>query len=149
MPMTIKPGFLLKITTWENDGDNYNTLDLAGLSEDHVSFFLRVANLFQSYNRHGDGKFGNNEVNDDATGTAIDAIVAEFKANNREVPIDWDKELYPDKEWLAEYCDGFYNDHIYELIGIWCEGERYRVFDSFKVFHVPAALEDVTHKFRG
>lgn len=145
----IKPGFLLKITTWENDADAYNTVELPGLGEDEVKFFIEVAKLFYSRHSHLEKGFGNSERGMDEVGPSIDEIVAKFKAEGLTVPKDWDKEQYEDKVWLERYEEDFYSDYLYDLIGSWNDGYYWRVFDDFQVFHVPSALENVTHKFKG
>jgi hypothetical protein len=62
----LKPGYLLKITTWENDGDNYNTKELHGLSEMETNFVIDVCELFYSCNGWGaEDVFGNADAGGD------------------------------------------------------------------------------------
>jgi hypothetical protein len=130
----IKPGFLLKVVSWENDADNYNTWEKDGLSENDVRFYILMAKLFAS--KYDDaGAFGNARIPrcgvPDPMTEALEARVAGFVANGGTVPADWWGE-----------------DSLYDIIGIWNEGENYRVYESHSVVEVPEpGLKDVTEKF--
>lgn len=144
----IKPGYMIKITTWENDGDNYNTVSKEGLTADEARFYWEVAHLFTSKNyrqeeavTYGNADVGTvrEEVND-----SIGLIAQRFREKGLGIPKDWDIEAYEDKEWLEKYGDDFYSDSLYDIVGIWCEGEYYRVFESAEVFLIPEAIKNVT-----
>jgi hypothetical protein len=61
MNKNVKSGYLLKIITWENDADNYNTKEIEGLSEHEVRFYTKIAQLFNSCHDTADSdtRFGN------------------------------------------------------------------------------------------
>lgn len=46
--MTIKLGWMLQVTSWENDGDSYNTKTLDGLTEDEVSAKVAMCKVLHS-----------------------------------------------------------------------------------------------------
>jgi len=50
------PGFRLEITTWENDGDNYKTQVMQGLTAEQVSGLIWIASHFHRGNTHRQGK---------------------------------------------------------------------------------------------
>jgi hypothetical protein len=130
----IKPGYMLQIDTWENDGDNDNTIILTGLNKDEVEFYIRVASLFNS-----NQGFGNTYNKDEEIAKEIDSIVEEFKNSNKSIPVDWLGDEY--------YEDEYYEDCLNDLIGRWNEGEYWRVFDNFKVYDVPVVIKDITKEF--
>lgn len=47
----IKKGYALALTTWENDGDNYNTVTKYGLTEKEIKMYI---SLIDGYEKHGD-----------------------------------------------------------------------------------------------
>lgn len=150
MSESIKPGYLLKITTWENDADNYATIERAGLTESEAKFLIKVAENFKSANNPKERGLGNHDILDGVTlSEIIDAIADKHKASGGQVPPDWDKENPKHAEFLqGKWASDFYHDHIYELIGIWNEGELYRVFDDYEVFYVPEPIKNVTDQFK-
>ncbi len=150
----IQPGYLLKVTTWENDADNYRTIELDGLSESDVQFYIKVAELFKSAHSWPRDKdqmaFGNEDVSD-APYEPIDEIAQAHRAAGYTVPEAWDveKAKVEDAEWFEKYGEDFYNEPLYDLIGIWNEGQMYRVFESYEVFYVPEnSIQNVTKKFK-
>ena len=46
--MTIKLGWMLQVTSWENDGDCYNTKTLDGLTEDEVRAKVALCKVLHS-----------------------------------------------------------------------------------------------------
>jgi len=63
-----KKGYLLKVTTWENDGDDYKTQEIDGLDENELKFYIELAERFKSeYQKNkktkniGTCNLGNNE----------------------------------------------------------------------------------------
>lgn len=146
--MEYKPGYLLKITTWENDYDNIRVTEYSGLNKSHVLFLIRVAQLFNSNGRRGDNSgYGNETITkelSDMINRDIDSIAMEYN----DIPEDWSKSAYKLQNPEEEIDDDFYGDCIYDMIGIWCEGERWRVFDEFEVFLIPDVnIKNVTESF--
>ena len=47
----IEAGYRLTVTSWENDGDNYNTKTVEGYTLEEVTFLVELCNLFRSRNQ--------------------------------------------------------------------------------------------------
>ncbi|QBX32819.1 hypothetical protein Asfd1_193 [Aeromonas phage Asfd_1] len=62
-PGTVIPeGYIFKITTWENDGDDYDDIIHVGRPMKDIEFFEKIKPIFKS--RHGKYKgYGNNDYN--------------------------------------------------------------------------------------
>ena len=159
--MTMKPGYLLKITTLENDADNYNTKEVAGLEKTEAIFLIKVCELFKSCNR--DGKYGNADVHssyrevsrhrssDEGMVEDIMALSDKHRVEHGgKIPQDWNwREYKTNGNKIEDVCRDYYNDLLYDLgLGTWCEGEYRRVFDSYKVFYIPGEVEEVTDEFK-
>ena len=50
---TIKPGYMIQITSWENDADAYRTIVKDGLSVTVAKFFIEFAELFKKSHHSG------------------------------------------------------------------------------------------------
>jgi hypothetical protein len=151
-------GYLVRVTSWENDADNYKTVERAGLSESDARFFIRAAQLFRSVNRHefGDApRFGNADIRGDRPGRAndaglpdaLEALVREHKAVFGSVPQYWDTDTWKNEAQHAEYRVDYTHEVFYDLIGTWAEGEYWRVYESHVVLFVPEVIRDVTASF--
>jgi len=168
----LSPGYLLKITTWENDADNYNTVETAGIqTTDEINFYIAIATLFESC--HGthrgsaeERRYGNSECGGETydpkkryqrTGDAtlvedIKRVVDEYLSKGYRVPDEWNyhtwdkSRLTGNETWDVDY--NWYSDILYDFgITRWGEGEYWRVFESFEVFFVPSEIQNVTTKF--
>lgn len=145
--MKLKKGYWAKITTWENDADNYRTDEMQGLTEDAMRCLVQYCKLHRSKNAHGNLKgFGNMYEPYDYELTeyfnAIRALIATDRDNFRSL--------------LGIENDEDENDHLGDFIGDFnCTigiggGEQFtRVFDSIEIFNVPEDIyiEDVTQNF--
>lgn len=136
----IRPGYLLKINTWENDWDNHNSVDIDGLSENDVRFFIHVAKAFES---HAVDSLGNEDLHGDEFNKRLYTHIEKFDGT---IPSNWDLETAiandPDD---AEY---FYYDNLGSIGIISNEHGFWRVFESAQVFHIPETIKDVTAKFK-
>jgi len=161
----ILPGYLVKIKSWENDLGNYNTTEFSGLTESAARVLISIAKLFYSENdgsfingkwkKLRENAFGNSDIDRtrDALTQAITQIVDSARRLNYDIPKEWDF-MNPDYadfvNDIRNSLSDFYQKSIYDLIGIWCEGELYRVFDSFEVYLVPeSSIKNVTADFGG
>lgn len=175
----IEPGYMLKITTWENDADNYNTLTKTGLTKEDTIFYIKVAKLFISCNNR-DAKenyaFGNSDVfrtwdiedfpiegpypdrsgeryrrrDDMMLPLRAKEVIDAHKAEYGSVPEYYE---YDNPKWgkaPVSYKDfrDFFNDVLYDLVGKWCDGDYWRVFENFEVFLVPGEIKNVTEEFK-
>jgi hypothetical protein len=149
MSRDIKPGYLLKIRSWKNDADFYNTKEVDGLSWHEAFFLIKVAQLFQSQDSETTKDcFGNNDIDYLAASEVIDEIANNFRKQGFSLPKEWEQHYKEDEGFFNEE---FYYDQIENLIGTWNCGEcteYFRVFDSFEVFWVPEnAIKNVTYRF--
>ena len=135
---SIPAGYQLHITSWENDGDNYNTILVNGLTKEDVACYLEILSLFKSKSQGG---FANTDRTDrDAVAEAVMAAVENHpdisKATKKEFTFD----------------DPFYwSDHVHETMSdLLGQSEHcdFRVFDSFTVYYYETPVKDVTSKFR-
>ena len=129
--MDIKPGFLLRITSWENDGDNYKTVSLDGLTLELVRFYVEFCKLFRSVNS-SPGLFGNKEIDrDDQLQDVVHQLALKYNI--------YDVHQFPeDMDW---------SDFQYDIIGRSNCGDYYRVFDSAEVFYLAETAKNVTKAF--
>ena len=119
----IKKGYLIEVTSWENDGDNYKTETLEGLSASEAEFYAEVCALFHSdYGRGNPGKYGNTNIEEYCEGETS-GLVLDLT------------ELAMKHELSVE--DYAHEDLVDDLIGCWNDGEYYRVCESIKAFYNP------------
>lgn len=61
----LKQGYLLEVTTWENDGDYYQTKQLSGLTKNQVTFLVTLMEYFKlGTNTPSRYAFGNSGLKD-------------------------------------------------------------------------------------
>lgn len=167
----IPTGYLLKLTTWENDADNYATVFTADIqTTDEVNFFIEIAELFYSCHSSNDPNkrtYGNSDRSDEAPDPSnkyqrdtdyylvddIKKIVDEYRSKGLVIPDGWDystwdkSNLPKDPTWDVDLC--WYCDLLSDFgIDTWADGEYWRVLENWEVFFVPSQIENVTHKFK-
>jgi hypothetical protein len=148
--MNISAGYQLQVTSWENDGDNYNTEIISGLTAYDVKFLIDVAKLFRTQYQvkdskvFGGGGCGNNDWSIDEVVTAVDAVIAKHSYVS-----DGIKEQWTFDKTDEHYADS-YTDMISELVGSseYCDESNYfRVMESYQVYYYPSDIIDITDKF--
>ena len=144
----IPAGYQLNILSWENDGDNYNTETLNGLSEEDVKFYMELLPLFHSGSNYGES-FGNimdDEVDYCAVGTRVLEVYLEHPDVSKDVKdqFEWLKDMkMSDTDGLS---DGLHQV-MHDLIGS-SEFYCFRVFEGAQVFFFETPVKDVTSKFK-
>lgn len=118
----MRKGYALQVTSWENDGDNYNTITMDGLSKEDVPIIITFCTLFYSKSNNNGG-LGNSSYSEQYL---IDTAVGNFE---KEYPELANQEL--------QYDLGLGGNEYYAA----------RVFDSVKVLYIPVDIEDVTKDF--
>lgn len=147
MKMLVQPaGYAITVTSWENDGDSYNTKTLTVSSREEAQVLYNLAMLLRSRS-HNQNSFGNMyEPNEYELQQFSDAVAAIPYINNFLHSICPELEAdIEDPENGAEYMD-VVMDQLYEL-GLTC-GEFYtRVAETIVVHYYaePVYAEDVTH----
>lgn len=158
--MSIMPGYLLKITTWENDADNYNTKEIAGLSRSEAIFLIKVCQLFKSCNQGGKydiwwpGQEPSTYQRKTDEGMVEDIMTFCDTYRVQEwglIPEGWNwRQFETNGVKIEDVARDYYNELLYDLgLGSWADGEYRRVFESFKVLRVPEVIQDVTDEFKG
>lgn len=151
--MRIPNGYQLHVTSWENDGDFYETTIRSGIkSEEDVRFLLALVQAFTSVNERTPG-LGNEYIDDDSLINLITSLLQEhpgITASLRSSFTAWQEG--------SPLLDGEIADRYYEIVcGLlgepkeadYCDEGRFcRVFDSSEVYYLPDDIEDVTNQFR-
>lgn len=136
---TIKKGYRLTVTSWENDGDSYSTKVIEGLTLPQVKLMVEIAQLHRSKNGYPKG-FGNMyEPSDKERKEYIEAMRTLLKKHPPEAHLD-DVSEYIDTEDFADCAHEFVGD----MFGY---SEFYtRVYDKHTVEWIPEdiLIEDVT-----
>jgi hypothetical protein len=133
----IKKGIKLDITSWENDGDHYNTKSFTGLDLDEAKFMIDMLQLFSSSNKKG---FGNANEDDDITDEVVAAVTKVVMAHKRNhalcpdflVKMGFDKEVEIDA--IREFA--------YEAMGC-SEHYQFRVYESYKAHVIPEDIQEI------
>ena len=134
----IPSGYQLYITSWENDADNYKTEILSGLTKEDVQFYVHFLSHFGMYEPYGNGSITKYP---DAEKIAITNAYEKCRPTTPQILEDVENSI---EHWKTkDYCC----DWVDETIGIWHEGERYRVFDSCKVYLIRTPIPNVTGEF--
>lgn len=142
---TIKAGYRIHVTTWENDADNYRTESMDGLTEGNVKFIVELVKLFKD-KCNNKGFFGNCYDNyPDGLDEAIDKIISKFSDEDRTFDFDWG-----DEEDNIVDNHTYVNDSLLSDLGLTDSGEFCtRVFDKAVIEHIPndIKIDVVTDKF--
>lgn len=127
---TIPKGYKLTVTTWENDGDNYKTEFLYGLSKEEVLFYVE---LCKTFDRNTHYELSNNyDLDDD-----------QLKQYNQLIANLCEKHAATIEQYDIDVEDDLYNLSISS--GEW----MVRVVEEFSVEFIPddILIEDVTNQF--
>lgn len=136
--MNIPSGYQLHITSWENDGDNYKTKIISGLTKEDVQFYLHFLNHFGN-----DGPYGNEDFDKypDAEKIAITNAYEKCRPTSLNLLETVKRSII---HWETSK-DSF--DWVYDTIGTWNYGDCYRVFDDYKVYLIRTPIPNVTEEF--
>lgn len=84
------PGYVIKFTAWENDGDDYSTQQIAEIqTKQDVDFYIALAEVFTSRNNRSDPGMGNEEPGFDQ----IAEVVAEILEAHPDITTDLKEEI--------------------------------------------------------
>tara|TARA_R110000822_G_scaffold178776_1_gene318694 strand:- start:356 stop:844 length:489 start_codon:yes stop_codon:yes gene_type:complete len=142
-----KKGLLLKIVSWENDGDFYKTIEYNVDSiEEAKAIKVICETVFQSCN-NGDGGVGNSSDEEDEKETIIGHFLdnkesfkqlmclKNYETVIKNVEFDADQEFIDD-EATVELLYGFINDLSYELMSGSEEGYNFRICESVTLYDI-------------
>jgi hypothetical protein len=146
----IPKGLQLQVTSCENDADNYKTKILSGLSEDEVRFYVELAKLFRSRNgRHDDTCYGNTTY-DHRYKINWSDLIAKVKAiaeKHRTGFVLIIGDQFDFDETSTDEWQDFIHELACKLLGS-SEDFMFRVFETFKVYHFPEDVTEVTENFK-
>ena len=154
----IPPGYQLHTTTWENDGDNYQTKILSGLSKEDVEFYISILEQCGSkYNSRKFAKgFGNDEISAEELLSIVKQAVDEHPGISAEVKkkyehnINVDSDDY-DEDVAADAAAVIHDELCADALGATIDYEDYtnfiRVVEDIKVFFIEQTQRDLSDKF--
>lgn len=123
----IKQGYMLRVTSWENDGDHYNNVTIEGLTEPQARWLVRFLEQLAKL-----GQVETKETNLIEVAAVIDVPYAGFPG--------WGEYGSTCPEDVQEKMQ----DLVYELLGPDCEYTgRMRVADSWDVHFIPFDIPDI------
>lgn len=134
-------GYLLKFTTWENDGDDYKTQEMSGVeSAQDMAFLVNLAEMFTSRNAKKSG-MGNDDQSHETLCEVVSDLLQKFDVSD-----DLRDELTP---MLNEESEGELQTWLNENILGKPEGYDFgfcRVMDTIQVFLVQDPIVQVERK---
>lgn len=116
----IKQGYMVQITSWENDGDCYNTKTFDGLSQMQTISLVAFCEFLQEY--------GSEQP------SASDIDFSKFVQFN---------DYAGFSGWDSEASQEYFEELAYEVVGCGYETEYLRVLESYKVYNVPADMQEI------
>lgn len=131
----ILAGYQLHITSYENDGDNYQTKIISSLSKADLLFYIDLANQFK-------GDLGNDDVDEAIIVSTVNDCIARHSDMSIELATNW-TELCSDPGSL-------YWELNNNVIGSPSEYYDYcfcRRVEAINVYSVPLDIIDVTNSF--
>lgn len=131
---TIPAGYQLLVTTWENDGDCYNTVSFSGMTFDDVVFYVKFLKVMQ--------RIGQKTMNK-ALPIVKDAMEKDF--NERLV-----RSFIGANELEEEYTyplEDFIVDFTYETVGTGYESDHLRVVEDWEIYFHEKELVALTKQF--
>lgn len=143
-----KKGYTLRVLTWENDADNYNTCDYwIGETEKVIAEqYIEFLRLFKSSSKNG---IGNIYEPRDGDLERVDRTIKEFLNSHPDFVADLG---YFHKEgWNCEDQDAFIdciNEDFLYAVGLTAGEFYYRVFESAELIYAPENIELETETYR-
>lgn len=143
----IPSGYRLTVVSWENDGDNYQTKVLEGLTKEQTQFYVEFLKWFDSKN-HKSKTFDNmydpsySEIVEAHSYIKVTLLQYSDIVNNL-----WEYNVIGDCITADDFSDVI-NDLHSNVCGR-SEEFYFRVVESIKVEYIkePIVLEDVTKEF--
>jgi hypothetical protein len=143
MKILYSKGYLIRVTSWENDGDNYNTKEIQVITEQEARTIVEFCNLFGS-SSHNEYDIGN--LCDGDGVSARPAFRAFYYKHPNFVNLTL-SDCEDEEEEVDTICDAMM-DVAYDL-GL-SGGEYFytRVCETVEVYHIPAdvVVEEVEFK---
>lgn len=136
-----KAGYVVKVTSWENDGDNYATKEINVTTRKDVEHIVKLVKLFTSSSNNSNGLGNIYDPNE----SEVEKIHAAFMKLHDEYP----EFINTTPEDTEDDIGDYYFDLLYG-IGLGGSGEFYtRVLSKVQVLYFPEDVlcEDATDEF--
>lgn len=144
--MNILPGYMLKVTSYDEGFNRFENVVLHGLSKQDVRFYLAFLTPFANKTL-GRGLYGGESINayPKAPIHCLEDAFCNFPPSDPTLHREcfdaiMNSEANPEQDYAFDLIVG--------LIGTWNEGYNYRSFSCHRVHHVPKECLDVTNEFR-
>ena len=143
---SIAKGYMLVVTSWENDGDNYQDTTLAGLSAEDLEFYKDFISYFASGIHTGTPtiSFGNDYI----TPATATMIITELRPRHPNISSELKAKLVVllvGEEGLADDIEYYFCEFAEGVLGraAQYDGSFCRCVDSFTVFYLPENLIEI------
>lgn len=146
MKVLYKAGYLIRVTSWENDGDNYKTKEIQVADELKAKAIVKFVNLFgRSCSSYND--ISNLFEPDEQETNKVTKVLCDFyEAHNQHFDLDLDGTANEKEEQIT--ISDFFLELAY-ILGL-SGGDYYtRYCEKVEVFYFPhdVLCEDVTADF--
>lgn len=137
----IPKGYEIHISSWENDGDDYSTQVISGLSKEDVKFYIETIKLFSAYIGNIYNTLSNSEYGWNQKNSILDVFDKHPKSK---AAMQWKSKFYGSEE------EGASSDESYHFIThILGRPVQYnygfcRVYESHKVYYLK---DDVSYVY--
>lgn len=142
-----KAGYVIRVTSWENDGDNYRTKEMHIAEKEKLDVVVEFVKLFTSRNNYKNRGIGNLCYGEEAYNTAFSDFYEEYMPwFCEDVDLEGAEDEDEKREIIAEHMIGF----AYDLGLTGSEDYATRVLHKFEVIYFPQDVlcEDVTEEYK-
>lgn len=130
----IPAGYQLHTLSWENDGDNYKTTILSGLTKAEVRFYIDLGEIFK--------KYGNDFIKIEILKPYVKAVIDKHSNG-----ISDDLKFLFEKALDSIDIYNILNSKILENPDEGYGIDFCRAVESVKVFFIPNEIQEVTEEF--
>jgi len=150
----IPSGYMITVTSWENDADNYRTEALSGIkTKEDVAFFLDFLDHFKKikpdYAADEAYELGNDFLEDEAIYSLLEALESRHPNVSNDVRQEWLEYYDP------QYIEAASTEQFPQLLGHPVEDVyRYstkhfcRLVESVQVYYIPEKISDISIDFK-
>lgn len=143
-----KAGYVIRVTSWENDADNYRTKEMHIAEKEKIDVVVEFVKLFTSRNNYKNRDISNLCYGDEHEyyGPLSDFYEEYMPWFCEDVDLDGAEDEDEEREIIAEHMIGF----AYDLGLTRSEYYTTRVLDKFEVVYFPQDVicEDITEEYK-
>lgn len=100
----------LKVTTWENDGDHYQTNSVIVTSQEDHDFYVQLINMFRSCNARNNPGLGNEEISEETLQEVVEELMEEHPNMSLALKNEWIKSF--EEEEAIEKLQGILGNPV-------------------------------------